>query len=194
MSKILVADDTKNIRMMITTFFEIQGDEVIEATNGKEAMDIFQNQQFHIAFLDIKMPEISGTEVLRRIRAKGINTPVVIMTAFATVKNAVECTKLGAVAYLQKPFTTDRLKTTLNEFTSLKCQNNDIKSLVNQAKEELSHGNLEDSLKDLKYILSKDPNNGEVYFLLAKVYEGYGLIDESNRFKEVSKIFNYGKP
>lgn len=193
MSRILVVDDTKNIRMMITTFFEIQGDEVIEATNGKEAMDIFQNQQFDIAFLDIKMPEISGTEVLRRIRAKGINTPVVIMTAFATVKNAVECTKLGAVAYLQKPFTTDRLKTTLNEFTSLKCENNDIKGLVNQAKEELSHGNLEDSLKDLKYILSKDPNNGEVYFLLAKVYEGYGLIEESNRFKEVSKLFNYGK-
>lgn len=193
MSRILVADDTKNIRMMITTFFEIQGDEVIEATNGKEAMDIFQNQQFDIAFLDIKMPEISGTEVLRRIRAKGINTPVVIMTAFATVKNAVECTKLGAVAYLQKPFTTDRLKTTLNEFTSLKCENNDIKGLVNQAKEELSHGNLEDSLKDLKYILSKDPNNGEVYFLLGKVYEGYGLIEESNRFKEVSKLFNYGK-
>lgn len=193
MPRILVADDTKNIRMMITTFFEIQGDEVIEATNGKEAMDIFQNQQFDIAFLDIKMPEISGTEVLRRIRAKGINTPVVIMTAFATVKNAVECTKLGAVAYLQKPFTTDRLKTTLNEFTSLKCENNDIKGLVNQAKEELSHGNLEDSLKDLKYILSKDPNNGEVYFLLAKVYEGYGLIEESNRFKEVSKLFNYGK-
>lgn len=193
MSRILVADDTKNIRMMITTFFEIQGDEVIEATNGKEAMDIFQNQQFDIAFLDIKMPEISGTEVLRRIRAKGINTPVVIMTAFATVKNAVECTKLGAVAYLQKPFTTDRLKTTLNEFTNLKCENNDIKGLVNQAKEELSHGNLEDSLKGLKYILSKDPNNGEVYFLLAKVYEGYGLIEESNRFKEVSKLFNYGK-
>lgn len=193
MSRILVADDTKNIRMMITTFFEIQGDEVIEATNGKEAMDIFQNQQFDIAFLDIKMPEISGTEVLRRIRAKGINTPVVIMTAFATVKNAVECTKLGAVAYLQKPFTTDRLKTTLNEFTSLKCENDDINDLVNQAKEELSHGNLEDSLKDLKYILSKDPNNGEVYFLLAKVYEGYGLVEESNRFKEVSKLFSYGK-
>ena len=57
-----------------------------------------------LVFLDIKLPEISGTEVLRRMRKMNKTSPVIIMTAYPTIKNAVECTKLGAVAYLAKAF------------------------------------------------------------------------------------------
>ena len=61
------------------------------------------------------MPGISGTELLKNIKEERENCPVIIMTAFATVKNAIECTKLGALVYLQKPFSTDRINSVLAE-------------------------------------------------------------------------------
>lgn len=115
MPKVLVVDDTKNIRNMLTTCLEIEGYKVVSASNGREAFDLLHAGEFDLVFLDIKLPEISGTEVLRRIREMGNTVPVIIMTAFATVKNAVECTKPGAVAYLQKPFTAEKVRHVLAE-------------------------------------------------------------------------------
>lgn len=116
--KVLVVDDTKNIRMLLTTCLELYGYKVVTAVDGLDALNTITIENPDLIFLDIKLPEISGTEVLRRIRSMGVITPVVIMTAFATVKNAIECTKLGAVAYLQKPFTADKVKTVINQLSS----------------------------------------------------------------------------
>ena len=117
--KVLVVDDTKNIRMLLTTCLELYGYSVVTAVDGLDALKVINIESPDLIFLDIKLPEISGTEVLRRIRSAGIITPVVIMTAFATVRNAIECTKLGAVAYLQKPFTAVKVKTVISELS--KC-------------------------------------------------------------------------
>lgn len=113
MKKVLVVDDTKNIRALLTTCLEMEGYEVLAADNGEKALEIFKTEKLDLAFIDIKMHGISGTEVLRSVRQQGIGTPVIIMTAFATIKNAVECTRLGAVEYLQKPFTATKIKNIL---------------------------------------------------------------------------------
>lgn len=117
MKKVLVVDDAKNIRMLLTKCLELEGYQVKTATNGKDALVLFSSERFDLAFLDIKLPELSGTEVLRRIRAQGNDTPVIVITAYPTVKNAVECTKLQSITYLQKPFTADRLRAVLKEVT-----------------------------------------------------------------------------
>ena len=100
MKKVLVIDDTKNIRMLLTTCLELKGYEVLTADSGKSAIDILKEEKssINVIFLDIRMPEMNGTEVLKIIRDMGFNCPVIIMTAYATVKNAVDCTKLGATA------------------------------------------------------------------------------------------------
>ena len=69
MKKVLVVDDAKNIRMLLTKCLELEGYQVKTATNGKDALALFSSERFDLAFLDIKLPELSGTEVLRRIRA-----------------------------------------------------------------------------------------------------------------------------
>lgn len=190
MKKILVVDDTKNIRMMLTTCLELQGYEVIQGKDGFEALELFKNNSdLYLAFLDIKMPEISGTEVLRRIRAIGINTPVIMMTAFATVKNAVECTKLGVVAYLQKPFTPDKVKTVLREYEDVIAANKDDKYYIQLSNEFLSLGKLEESIEVLKTAISLNPRNPDIYANFAKTYEAYGLRDESEKFFKVYEIF-----
>ena len=129
MKKVLVVDDTKNIRTLLGIYLKLNDFEVLMATNGHEALSIIDTEPVDLIFLDIKMPEISGTEVLKRIRAKGITTPVVIMTAFATVKNAVDCTKLGALTYLQKPFTTDKIKTIIDEMIERRSHMQEISNI-----------------------------------------------------------------
>lgn len=86
MKKVLVVDDAKNIRMLLTKCLELEGYQVKTATNGKDALVLFSSERFDLAFLDIKLPELSGTEVLRRIRAQGNDTPVIVITAYPTVK------------------------------------------------------------------------------------------------------------
>ena len=103
--------------MLLTTCLELKGYEVLTAEDGKSAINIIkdQRQNVDLIFLDIRMPEMNGTEVLKVIRDIGVKCPVIIMTAYATVKNAIDCTKLGAVAYLQKPFSPDRVNSVLDE-------------------------------------------------------------------------------
>lgn len=115
MERVLVVDDTKNIRTLLSKCLELEGYSVETASDGKDAIRRILTEPFDLIFLDIKMPQFSGTEVLKQIRECGVDTPVVIITAYATIKNAVECTKLGAVAYLQKPFTAEKVKNTLKE-------------------------------------------------------------------------------
>jgi len=119
MKKALVVDDTKNIRKLLKTSLELNEYIVTEALNGLEALEILSREPFDLIFLDIKMPALSGTEVLKRIREDGIFSTVIIMTAFPTVKNAVDCTKLGAVEYLLKPFTTDKINSLIYRLNNL---------------------------------------------------------------------------
>ncbi len=191
MKKALIVDDTKSIRTLLKTCLDLIGYETIAVNNGQDALKLFQTETFDLAFLDIKMPEISGTEVLRRIRALGINTPVIIMTAFATVKNAVECTRLGAVAYLQKPFTADTVKNAVAELET--CKNNeseDINQFINSAKELIDLSRLDEALTVLKKSLSININSAEIYRLIGRVYELKGDAEEASRFFNISKQFD----
>lgn len=182
MSKALVVDDTKNIRNLLTTCLELYGFEVTSASNGEEALTLFNTDTFDLAFLDIKMPVFSGTEVLRRIRAMGINTPVVIMTAFATVRNAVECTKLGAVAYLQKPFTADKVKTVLDELKQNSIELPVKKDNLTISRELVEAGQIDDAFNLLKKSLSINPSDWECYYLIGKIHELKGNLEEAKKF------------
>ncbi|WML36423.1 response regulator [Clostridium sp. OS1-26] len=189
MKKVLVVDDTKNIRMLLTTCLEIEGYEIITATNGYEALELIQNTDIDIIFLDIKMPELSGTEVLRKIRSIGINTPVIIMTAFATVKNAIDCTRLGAVVYLQKPFTTEKIKSTLKQVENL--DENNIENIIVSAQKLISNGELDGAIRLLQKSISINPQCGEAYYLMGDIYRIKGDSEKSRQFFDVAKIFNY---
>ncbi|WP_308780202.1 response regulator [uncultured Clostridium sp.] len=153
MKRVLVIDDTKNIRNLLSTCLEIRGYNVITADNGVEALRIIKNKdvKINLIFLDIRMPGISGTELLKNIKEERENCPVIIMTAFATVKNAIECTKLGALVYLQKPFSTDRINSVLAEIEEKmeeNIENNEEDNLLKEAK--LLLNNKENAIQDIK--------------------------------------------
>lgn len=194
MKKVLVVDDTKNIRMILTKCLELEGYEVKAASDGKQALEMFTTYSFDLAFLDIKLPEIRGTEVLKRIRELGIMTPVIIITAYATVKNAVDCTNLGAVAYVQKPFSADKIRSVLKELdkkplsTAAECNN--IEKLLEEATTFLEMKDYNKVLEYSKKALLIDLNRPEIYLIICKAYKGLGNDEAAERFYNFYKSYN----
>ncbi len=192
MKKVLVVDDTKNIRMILTKCLELEGYEVLAASDGTQALELFMTHTFDLAFLDIKLPGVRGTEVLKRIRENGIKTPVIIITAYATVKNAVDCTKLGAVAYVQKPFSADKIRNVLMEFENSRLCSKDeenSESFLSNAKAYLDDNDYEKSLELAQKALAKDIENPEIYLLISRAYRGLGNENGAERFYQFYKTF-----
>lgn len=137
MKTALIVDDTKNIRILLSHCLKNENFTVHCASSALEALDLISTVNFDIAFIDVKMPNISGTTLLEQIRKDGYNFNVVMMTGFGTIKNAVTTTKLGAIAYLQKPFTSNTIEKLLGEIfddynPSIKetNHNNEVKSCI----------------------------------------------------------------
>jgi DNA-binding NtrC family response regulator len=105
-ARILVVDDKENI---VKLFARILGDgyELTTAADGGRAISLVAAQPFDVVVTDLKMPGADGFEVLRAVKARSPETEVIMMTAYATVGDAVEAMKQGAYDYLQKPFDPD---------------------------------------------------------------------------------------
>jgi len=108
--KILVIDDEQNIRKMLTRVLSPEGFIVKEANNGLEALKRLQEENYSLVLLDLKMPGLNGIETLKKIRKNDLNLPVIMMSAYGSIPEAVEAMKLGALDYLIKPFDIEELK------------------------------------------------------------------------------------
>jgi len=109
MAKILVADDERSIRLVLKKFLQSSGHQVVEAADGEEALKVLEGGEVDLAFLDIKMPKMTGLELIGR--AQG--TPVVILTAYGTMDYTVRAIEMGAVDYITKPFSFEEISEVL---------------------------------------------------------------------------------
>jgi two-component system response regulator HydG len=107
--KILVIDDELIVRESLLGWLRKSGHEVAGAEGGRKALEMMQEKEYDLVFLDIKMPEMSGIEVLEHIKANYPHTMVVMITAYGSVETAVEAMKRGANDYLMKPFEPEQL-------------------------------------------------------------------------------------
>ena len=108
--RILIVDDEPSMREMLRIVLRRDGYDVLIAENGREALDILSREPVDLLLSDIRMPDVSGVEVLRA--AKEMNRDIVafMMTAYASTDTAVEAMRLGAVDYFTKPFSMDELR------------------------------------------------------------------------------------
>ncbi|HFQ81048.1 MAG TPA: sigma-54-dependent Fis family transcriptional regulator [Desulfobacterales bacterium] len=102
--KILIVEDERETRISMFEFLNDKGYQVMVAENGHMALDMLDNTPVDLVISDIRMPEMSGLELLRRLRIKDPALPVIIVTGFAGVDTAVEAMKRGAYDYVLKPF------------------------------------------------------------------------------------------
>jgi two-component system NtrC family response regulator len=110
METILIVDDEKNYLVVLSSFLSGEGYEPITADNAQQALDIVENTDLDLVLTDMKMPSMDGTELLKRIKGKSPDLPVVMMTAYGTVEKAVEAMQLGAFNFILKPFQNETLK------------------------------------------------------------------------------------
>ena len=103
-ANILVADDDRSIRWVLREALVSDGHHVHEATTGVEALTRLEEGDIDVAFLDIRMPQLSGLEVLSEVQQKGCQTPIIVMTAQLTMNNAITAMSSGGYDYLPKPF------------------------------------------------------------------------------------------
>ena len=101
---ILVADDEESIRWVLERACAQNGHSVVTVASGAEALAALRARPFDVALVDIRMPDLSGLDVLSRAREEGLDTLFIVMTAQNTMANAIEATKRGAYDYLTKPF------------------------------------------------------------------------------------------
>lgn len=101
---LLVVDDDSDFRRSVVQRFRNQNFHIVEASDGNEALTLIQRRDFDVAVVDMMMPEMSGLELLEKMRALHAECEVIILTGQATVETAVAAMKLGAYDYLTKPF------------------------------------------------------------------------------------------
>jgi two-component system, NtrC family, response regulator PilR len=113
--RILVADDERSLRELLAIVLRREGHEVQLAESGAAALAALKRGPLDLLISDIKMPDMSGVEVLRAAKATDASLPAIMMTAYASTETAVEAMRLGACDYLIKPFDVDELKLKVRE-------------------------------------------------------------------------------
>ncbi len=113
--RLLIIDDETSFLNAIAQRLQMRGFDVTTASNGTTAIEIARKHKFDLALLDLKMPGMSGKQVLEVLKQEHKFIEVVILTGHGSLDSAVECTKLGAFGYLPKPYELDSLLDTLKD-------------------------------------------------------------------------------
>jgi two-component system, NtrC family, nitrogen regulation response regulator NtrX len=109
MNTVLIIDDEKEICESVKMILDYEGYQTDYSLLPSEGLAKIDSQNFSALLLDIQMPEMNGFEVLKRVREKYINLPVIIITAHGSIENAIKATKLGAFDFIEKPIDRDKL-------------------------------------------------------------------------------------
>src|SRR6202030_1646801 len=136
MAKLLIVDDEKNIRSHLVTFFEGAGHQAKTVESGKQALALLAiDHSFDLMLTDYRMAEMNGLELLQETHREAPNLAVILMTAYATVENAVAAMKAGAYDYLTKPFTLDQVEHVVDralEAQRLRAENRALRDTIEE--------------------------------------------------------------
>ncbi|MBN1234181.1 MAG: sigma-54-dependent Fis family transcriptional regulator [Candidatus Coatesbacteria bacterium] len=183
--KILVVEDDKSQREIIGTILEMSRYKVDLAENGLQAWDKIQNQNYKLVLTDINMPELDGMSLLKRIRENYPSLAVVVITAYGSISSAVDAMKEGAIDYLEKPFTKDKLILSIQKGLRTTELQEENAYLHKQLEERFTFGKL----------VGKSKSMQEIYTLIEKVLNkdvSILITGESGTGKEVvAKTIHY---
>ncbi len=160
LTRILVADDEESMRWVLSKALKRKGFSVDLAHDGRQALELIKDNCYDLAILDIKMPGINGLDLLEKIREMKSDLLVVIMTAEASMKNAVEAMKRGAYDYITKPFDLDVIDAIIEKVSRAR----EIAGQVSSLKQELK-----ERYQVEKNIVGNSPAMREVYKTIGKV-------------------------
>lgn len=127
-SKILVIDDDTAFCIMLKTFLQKKGFEVVNAFNAQEAESALQAQVFDVVLTDIRLPDSDGLSILKSVKEKAFDTQVILMTGYTDIKTAVNAMKSGAFDYVGKPINPDEILHTIQQALAKRSGNTNEKA------------------------------------------------------------------
>src|SRR5262247_859349 len=157
---VLVVDDERHILDVLRDTLTRFGYRVTCATSGAEALAAVRSELFDAAITDIRMPEMSGVDLLREIKKHDESIEVVVMTGYPTINSAVEALKEGAYDYLSKPLILDELRHLMARVTERRFLKGEVQSLRTRLGEELTVNELVGNappMQRVKEIIGKVP-------------------------------------
>ena len=117
--RVLLIEDDDIMRVTIEDFLKARGYAVSSHDNGADGLEAFFKGKYSLVITDVRLPDMSGFEVLKATIKRELNSQVIIITGFGTIKDAVDAIKLGAFDYITKPFSLDELDVILTKAVEL---------------------------------------------------------------------------
>ncbi len=177
-NRLIIVDDERIVRESLRHWFEEEGYIIETAENGNDALQKFSNNKYDLALLDMKMPGMTGLELLKKIKEIDSNCVVILITAFASVPTAIQALKDGAYDYVTKPIDPDEL-------------NNIVRNALESAKLKKENSTLKERLEDLSIpenLVGESPQMKKIIELIKTVSESDSTVlirGESGTGKEV---------
>ncbi len=152
--KILVIDDEKLIRWSFEKQLSSKGHKVYTAESGREGLNLFEKYYPDLVFVDNRLPEMLGLEVIKEIKAIDEDVVIVFMTAYGSIETAVEAMKLGAFEYIKKPFSFDEIHIIIENVVSKININKEIRLLRRQQSDKFTFDDIVCESSDIKRIIN----------------------------------------
>jgi DNA-binding NtrC family response regulator len=193
---VLIVDDEPNVRLVFRTALDSAGYTLYTAEDGETALKWLANSPADLVLLDLQMPTVDGMEVLSRLRQRGQDVPVVIVTAHGSIPDAVAAMRLGAIDFISKPLTPDSLRRTVAEVLArhdLACSKpapalaqhtpvtlaSEFADNMKKAKGALNRRDLTEAEVFLKQALALKPDSAEAHNLMGVLHECRDELDAS---------------
>ena len=157
--RVLVIDDEPSVRRLIEHHLKEENYKILSAENGEKGLRLIDENSPHLVLLDVRLPGIGGIEILQKIKEAHPKLPVIMITAYGTVKMAVETMRKGAYDFLVKPIKPDELKITVRNAITTQTLQKEVEFLKSQLEERYEFSN----------IIGKSPAMQQVFKLIEKV-------------------------
>ncbi|MCK5312846.1 MAG: sigma-54-dependent Fis family transcriptional regulator [Desulfobacteraceae bacterium] len=141
-ANVLLVEDEERMRQVIVMQLSDLDLNIFEAVDGKQAIDIFENETIHLVITDLKLPKINGMEVLNFIKEKDPEIPVLVITAFGSIENAVKAIQKGAFDYVTKPFKEERLLSSVKKALQISRLTYEVRYLRQEIEDRYTFKNI----------------------------------------------------
>jgi DNA-binding response OmpR family regulator len=183
---VLIVDDEKNIRLTLSQSLETLELETDTAVNGEEALAKLKEKDYRLVLLDLKMPGMDGMEVLRQLREIRPDIRVIIITAYGTIESAVDAMKLGAVDFIQKPFSPKEIRALVSQVMDREKLDEQkavgYASFVELAKRCVGDRHFAAAVEHVRKAISLDPGRPEGFNLLGALMEIQHNVLEAQKY------------
>ena len=184
---ILAIDDEKDMLKLLEKIIKTKTKyKITTTTNAKEAISLIENANYDLVIIDLKMPEIDGINLLKKIKKINPSVAAIIITAYGTVETAVEAMKLGAYDFITKPFRTEQIVSTINRIMELQLLKKENIKLKTQLTSE----------KETDFIIGKSDTIRDIYRYASQIAQSSASVlitGETGTGKEMLSKFIHNK-